>query len=642
MKRFKAQQAYLAFMLILSVFIIILPGCGGGGGGHWDEPGPTDTTAPRVTAVVPLNNATGVAINTKRITAAFSEAMDESTITTATFTVKETVSGTSVAGTVTYVQASRIATFAPTANLVRDTQYTATITTGAKNPSRTSLESPFEWTFRTGVTEDTTRPRVTVTVPANAATDVATNTAITAVFTEDMDPTTITGASFTVVNTTLGGTAVAGDVTYAVAARTATFTPTTPATLLANNQFTATITTTATDLAGNQLAGNQASLPAASNYVWTFTTAGAPAPPGNISVSSTNPAAGAGAVCSNTSINATFSVPSGLRMEPLSVAANFTVTGPGATSVPAASVVLDVLTGRIATFTPINALTSGVLYTATIKGGATGVKDLAIPANTMASDFTWTFTAGPATVNCPAPIALGPAAPFGVLTAAAITGSTAAPTGTTVNGDIGTVATSTSITNFVGGGPPATPGIVNGTIYASNLPLAGDTTSLTARNYLLNTVFPAAIIVGATGTVVPTSDLGAQTGFGPVGAVAGTFLPGVYTSGSSIAISTPIYLDAQGNGNAVWIFYMPSSTLTTTGLGNVNLINGAQEKNVFWVVGSTATISTAIFKGNILAGTSINVDTVAVTVDGRLLASAATSGSITFDAHLHTVNVPAP
>jgi hypothetical protein len=97
------------------------------------------------------------------------------------------------------------------------------------------------------------------------------NAIITATFTKNMAPATINTTSFTVVNTTTGGTPVAGTVPYAVASRTATFTPTA---LLATigDTYTATFTSAATDLAGNALAGNQAPLPAASNYAWTFTT----------------------------------------------------------------------------------------------------------------------------------------------------------------------------------------------------------------------------------------------------------------------------------------------------------------------------------------------------------------------------------
>ena len=194
------------------------------------------------------------------------------------------------------------------------------------------------------------------------------------------EPATITAASFT-LTCPAPCTTPSGTVSYVVSTRTAVFTPSSA--LAAGTLYTATITTTATDLAGNALAGNQAALPAASNYVWTFTTAG-PTAPANVSVLSTNPSASATGVCPGASINATFNVPSGLRMDPATVTtATFTVVGPAPASTPvvAASVVLDAATGRIATFTPLNALTTGVTYTATIKGGAAGVKDQAIPAN---------------------------------------------------------------------------------------------------------------------------------------------------------------------------------------------------------------------------------------------------------------------
>jgi len=647
MKRFKAQPIYLLFILILSSFVI--SGCGGGGDttGHWLPN--TDATAPMVTAVVPLNNATGVAINTKIITAAFNELMDPATLNSASFTLA-CPAGTPVTGVVTYQNAGSLATLTlpATPNLPENTLCTATITTAATDLAGNHLAGIYVWTFRTGITPDTTRPRVTITAPVTTiplptpTPGVPTNTAITAVFTEDMNPATITAASFTLTGP--GLTPVPGatiPVTYVVGSRTAIFWP--AAALTAATTYTATITTAATDLAGNQLAGNQAPLPAASNYIWTFTTASV-VPPSSITVLSINPAAGAGGVCPGAAINATFTVPSGLRMDPLTLVAGttFTVTGPSpSTTIVNGTVTLDMATGRIATFTPQNPLAVGT-YTVTIKGGVSGVKDLALPANTMANDFRvppWTFTVVSATGLCLAPIPLNSAAPFGALSCAALTGSTMGPTGTTVNGDIGTRLTHTSITNFVGGGTPATPGIVNGTIYASDLPTAGNLTSATAvaDAYV---AFLAAQTIGLTGTVIPTSDLGAIAGFGPP-AVPGKFYAGAYMSGTSIAISTNMTLDPQGNANAVWIFYA-SSTLTTSGTGNIILLPPAQAKNVFWVIGSSATLGAPAFSGNILAATAISVATTGVTVDGRLLVSGPTCAAVTWDAHLHTLNVPAP
>ena len=81
-----------------------------------------------------------------------------------------------------------------------------------------------------------------------------------------------------------------------------------PAAVLAAGQtYTATVTTAATDLAANQLAGNQAALPAASNYVWTFTTAAA-VPAANITVTTVKPIAAAVGVCPSATVNATFTM----------------------------------------------------------------------------------------------------------------------------------------------------------------------------------------------------------------------------------------------------------------------------------------------------------------------------------------------
>jgi hypothetical protein len=159
-----------------------------------------------------------VAINTK-ITAAFSEAMDPSTITTTTFTLK--LGATPVAGVVTY--AGVTATFTPSSNLAANTTYTATITIGASDLAGNLLASNYAWSFTTAVTADTTAPTVTFTVPANAATGVPINQNLSATFSEAMDPLTMTTATFTLKQ---GTTTLAGAVTYAAVGTTATFNPT--------------------------------------------------------------------------------------------------------------------------------------------------------------------------------------------------------------------------------------------------------------------------------------------------------------------------------------------------------------------------------------------------------------------------------
>jgi hypothetical protein len=112
------------------------------------------------------------------------------------------------------------------------------------------LIGDFVWSFTTGVASDTTAPTVSSTNPADAATGVPINTALTVVFSEAMEPSTITTATFTLAGH--GMIPVAGVVTYT--GTTATFTP--GSNLPADTTFTATVTTGAQDLAGNTLASD--------------------------------------------------------------------------------------------------------------------------------------------------------------------------------------------------------------------------------------------------------------------------------------------------------------------------------------------------------------------------------------------------
>jgi len=118
-----------------------------------------------------------------------------------------------------------------------------------------------------------------------------------------------------------------------------------------------------------------------------------------------------------------------------------------------------------------------------------------------------------------------------------------------------------------------------------------------------------------------------------------TFHPGLYTNSTSVAISTDVTLDAQGDADAVFIFQM-GTTLTTTG-GSVILAGGAQAGNIFWVVGSSATLSAPTFQGNILADVSITQNG-GVVVNGRLFAGSGPGGSGSVTVNGVSVNVPAP
>ena len=624
-------RPWLAAVLLSALAV----GCGGGrdpilgSGGATVVPAPPAAVlvAPAVTAVAPAPDSAGVALNNTLITAAFSEPV--SMAGTASFTLSCAAPCASPAGVVALDATQQLATFAlaPAATLAASTTYTATVSGATSLASGLALASPYVWRFTTGVTSDTTRPRVAFTVPATAnpgpLTGVPANTAISAVFTEAMAPGTITAASFTV---TCAAPCVspAGSVSYSLASKTGIFRP--AAALAVGATYTATVTAAATDLARNQLAGNQAPLPAASNHVWTFTTA-APVAASNVSVLSTRPAAGAANVCTNASIKASFSVPSGFEMDPATVnAATFTVTGPALAPVLAASVVLDDATGHVATFTPLAALTAGVTYSAVVKGGATGVKDLAIPGNPMLASHAWSFTA----VNCAAPpvpstVILGAAAPF------ASYGGTAGMTNqgidTVINGDIGTTAVSTGVTGFqdtAGNVYTVTPlnkGVVNGSIYTYP-PAPGNA----ATKVIADAALAAAQVAYNQLVAMPP---GAYAGAGELGLL--TLAPGTYTSATSYQLTQgDLTLDAQGDSNAVFIFQMGSSLTVgiagPTGARSIVLKNGAQAKNVFWQVGTSATINGAgggFMKGTIIAQQAVTFSTAGnaklTVLDGRAL-----------------------
>jgi ice-binding like protein/Big-like domain-containing protein len=613
---------------------------------------------PAVTAVSPLNGATNVLTNTL-ITATLNEPVAPIT-GAASMTVTCTAPCMNPTGVVTLDATNTIATFTltPGTTLATNQQYNVMISGATALSSGLAMAGPYPWKFTTVVSPtDLTRPRVSVTDPATTTPGptpgVPSNSTVSATFTKDMAAATITGTSFTVTCTSPAPcVSPTGTVSYSAGARTAVFRPT--ADLTVGDTYTAMITTAVTDVAGNALAGNQAALPAASSYVWTFIAA-APSAPGNVSVLSTNPAANANNVCPSAGINATFTVPGGRRMDPTTLtAATFTVTGPapGLTPVTAASISLDPATGSIATFTPQNPLTVGVTYTATIVGGANGVTDTAVPPDTLLASVPWSFTVG-ACAAPPAAIPLGSASTFGVFGGSA--GTTNSGILTVVNGNMGTTAVSTLVTGFHDSSPGciytetvgADVGAVNGLIYTAPPPptvacpnegtAVTDAIAMQARADALSAY--NALVALPSGPDPGAGNLANQVLVaGDYTAAAGTFM----IQGGNLT------LDARGDANAVWVFQM-ATTLTVGGPGaafpeSVILVNGAQAKNVYWQVGSHATINAGgggTMVGTIIsqAGASFSTagNTAIVTLNGRVLSLGA---SVTL---VDTViNVPAP
>jgi hypothetical protein len=196
-------------------------------------------------------------------------------------------------------------------------------------------------------------------------------------------------------------------------------------------------------------------------------------------------------------------------------------------------------------------------------------------------------------------VPLGTAAEYAVLG-----GSTVTNTGpTTLDGSLG-LSPGTSVTGFP-------PGLVTppGTKNITNAAAAQAQSDLTAA------------YVNAAGrplNATTTADLGNRT-----------LQAGVYAGPSkgALGLTGPLVLDGAGNANSVFIF-QTNSTLITASSSTVTLINGAQECNVFWQVGSSATLGTgSVFAGNILALTSITVNN-GVTVHGRALAR---NGAVTLN-----------
>lgn len=205
-----------------------------------------DAISPSVVSSDPTTGAVDVLLN-RSLVITFSEKMDQSSITTSVFTVKD--GANSIAGTVVY--SGLKATFSPSSNWEPSKIYTVAISTGAKDISGNALSAPFTFNFTTGTLVDVEAPLITSSNPLNNAIDVVQNKVITFTFNENMNPASINNLNFTLYK---GTTAIAGTVSYSN--KVATFIPT--SLLESDITYTATILTGAKDLAGNALASNYA------------------------------------------------------------------------------------------------------------------------------------------------------------------------------------------------------------------------------------------------------------------------------------------------------------------------------------------------------------------------------------------------
>jgi hypothetical protein len=270
----------------------------------------------------------------------------------------------------------------------------------------------------------------------------------------------------------------------------------------------------------------------------------------------------------------------------------------------------------------------------------------------MAANFSWNFTVASCGAPPPTGISLGSASTFGTFGGSA--GMTNQGILTIVNGNIGTTAVSTAVTGFNDAGPgctytetPLNVGTVNGLIYtAAPPPTPACPSEGSATTFAIASQARADALTAYNALVAMPG--GPDPGAGNLANL--TLAPGDYTaaSGSFMVQGGPLTLDAQGNANAVWVFQM-ATTLTVGGPGaaapaSIILANGAQAKNVFWQVGSAATINAGgggTMVGTIIAQAGVAISTAGnatvVTLNGRALSLGA---SVTL---VNTVvNVPAP
>lgn len=335
-------------------------------------------------------------------------------------------------------------------------------------------------------------------------------------------------------------------------------------------------------------------------------------------------------------ISATFSLP----MNAATInAASFTLTPVGGSALIPAAVAYNSATsvGTLTTSAPLQTNTS---YTANITTAATSASGV-----TMSCSEVWSFKTGAvASVN------LGAVATFAIASAAGLTNTSTVPI-THINGDVilDPLATCNAIAVDTAGGFGLCNGMaptLTGTVISPSFNNGVTSAAIKASLKAAYTSITPANLPGAT--VLGCGTIGTAGGAGALVGCAGnaTLPPGVYISAtnSSIGVTGVLTLDGQGDSNARFVFQAASTLTTAAGAvgapgSQIVLINGAKASNVWWQVGSSATIGTySVFNGNVLADTSVTM-VVGSTSCGRMLAGAiTTSGAFTFDSNV--VSVP--
>ncbi|MEX1000707.1 MAG: ice-binding family protein [Crocinitomicaceae bacterium] len=427
-------------------------------------------------------------------------------------------------------------------------------------------------------------PLVLSTKPADGEVNVFLNQDITIVFNDKMDPATITDESILISD----GSPVSGTIAYNDS--TVTFTPSSA--LEINTTYIGTVKTSVKNLTGNALQ---------EDYIWTFSTGSSIMPV----VIATSPVNNKTNVPMDKTVTAKFNIP----MDPLTInTSTFTLTEGG--NLVAGTIYYS---GTTAFFDPNVDLLPSTMYTATITTGATSTTTFPLE-----NDYVWTFTTYSSIL--PPPIDLGTVEDFGIISGVGVSNDAGASEIHDMNVGIYPGPRS-SITGFfdVDGGPGL---IFNGDFFGADDPAPVPAMLLQAKDDLTD-AYLAAEGMTSPAPVTVAGDIGGQT-----------LAPGIYKSTSTLLVQNGnLTLDAQGDPNAFWVFQIASDFTTVGGSpypspagGNIILTGGAQAKNVFWQVGSSATIGDyTSFSGNILALTSVTMNAYSQAV-GRMLCS---NGSVT-------------
>ncbi len=435
-------------------------------------------------------------------------------------------------------------------------------------------------------------PTVKFTDPINLSMDVPINSDIIAIFNQEMDSTTISATTVTLMQ---GTNIIPCSLSYAD--KIVIINPTSD--LQSSADYTAKITTDVKDLIGTKLA---------SDYIWSFRTGVAVDSTAPL-VSSTIPADQAIDVVLNSNIAVTFN--EGLNPKTVS-SANFILSKNGVI-IPAV-----ISYGRnITIINPVDNLSASSEYILSVK---IGVKDLA--GNSLEDDYDFSFTTGTTTAVGPSPVILGTAGDFVILSKAGISNTG----NTSIVGSIGvSPAAATYLTGFDLDMDPSN--TFSNSIYVSEKVYAANYTAPTPSYMTVSISNMEASYTDAAGRAIPTdTELGA-------GDISGlTIAPGLYKWGTGVLVASDVTFD--GGPDDVWVFQI-SGGLTLSSAVRVHLTGGAMAKNIFWQVFGAVTLNTTShLEGIVLSQTEITLATGS-TVNGRLLSQTA----VTLDAC--TITTPA-